>query len=69
MRSGFPKINRDEMGEYVTALPSTAEQRRIAEVLDAHDARIRAEEATLDKLRQVKRGMMDDLLTGRVRVG
>jgi type I restriction enzyme M protein len=35
-------------------------------VLDAHDARIRAEEAVLAKRRQVKRGLMDDLLTGRV---
>jgi hypothetical protein len=35
----------------------------------AHDARIRAEEAELARLRQVKRGLMDDLLTGRVRVG
>jgi hypothetical protein len=35
----------------------------------AHDARIRAEEAELAKLRRVKRGLMDDLLTGRVRVG
>jgi hypothetical protein len=29
---------------------------------------ISAEEDTLAKLRQVKRGLMDDLLTGRVRV-
>jgi type I restriction enzyme S subunit len=48
--------------------PSIHEQRRIAAVLDAHDARIRAEEAVLAKRRQVKRGLMDDLLTGRVRV-
>jgi hypothetical protein len=35
----------------------------------AHDIRIRAGEAELARLRQVKRGLMDDLLTGRVRVG
>jgi hypothetical protein len=29
----------------------------------ARDARIRTEEAELAKLRQVKRGLMDDLLT------
>ena len=68
MRSGFPKINREEMGEYVTTLPPIEEQRRIAAVLHAHDARIRSEEAVLAKRRQVKRGLMDDLLTGRVRV-
>jgi len=32
-------------------VPPLPEQRRIAEILDAHDARIRGEEATLDKLR------------------
>lgn len=52
------------------AIPtSLEEQHRIAEVLDAHDGRIRSEEAYLAKLRLQKRGLMDDLLTGRVRVG
>jgi type I restriction enzyme S subunit len=37
-------------------------------VIDAHDARIRAEEAYRDKLKLLKKGLMDDLLTGRVRV-
>jgi hypothetical protein len=32
------------------------------------NARIRTEEAVLAKRRQVKCGLMDDLLTGRVRV-
>ena len=50
------------------ALPSPTEQDAIAQVYDAHDARIRAEEAYRDKLRLLKKGLMDDLLTGRVRV-
>jgi len=37
-------------------------------MLNAHNARIRAEETEFAKLRQVKRGLMDDLLTARVRV-
>lgn len=49
-------------------LPPINEQHRITEVLDAHDKRIRAEEAYRDKLVLQKRGLMDDLLTGRVRV-
>jgi len=49
--------------------PPLKEQSCIAAILDAYDARIRAEEAMLAKLRQVKRGLMDDLLTGQVRVG
>lgn len=34
----------------------------------AHGVRVRAEEAALAKMRQVKRGLMDDLLIGRVQV-
>jgi len=48
--------------------PTLAEQSRMSAILPAHDARTRAEEAALAKLRQVKAGLMDDLLTGRVRV-
>jgi type I restriction enzyme S subunit len=47
---------------------SVDEQRRIAEVMDAHDARIAAEITELDKLKLQKTGLMHDLLTGRVPV-
>lgn len=52
----------------VLAQPSLAEQEKIAACINAHDARIRAEEAYRDKLKRIKLGLMDDLLTGRVRV-
>lgn len=48
--------------------PTGREQAAIAQCLDAHDARIRAEEAYRDKLKRIKQCLMDDLLTGRVRV-
>ncbi len=50
-------------------LPKEGEQNQIAAILNSHDARIVSEEEELTKLRQVKRGLMHDLLTGRVRVG
>lgn len=54
---------------FLVPVPSRRDEMlAVSRVLDAHDGRIRAEEATLDKLQQVKRGLMDDLLTGRVRV-
>lgn len=68
MRSGFPKINREELGEYQVALPSYNEQERISAILESHDTRILTEEAYLNKLKLQKKGLMDDLLTGRVRV-
>lgn len=43
-------------------------QFKIVEILDAHDARIRTEEQYCDKLKLQKKGLMHDLLTGKVRV-
>lgn len=50
------------------SLPPLDEQRRITQILDAHDARITIEETYHEKLTLLKQGLMDDLLTGRVRV-
>ena len=49
-RSGIPKINRSELGEYTFHLPSRREQRRIAEILDSADEEIAAERHSLEKL-------------------
>jgi len=65
---GNPKLMNSVMAKIPVPLPSYSEQKAIAAVLDTHDTRIRAEEAGLVKLRHVKRGLMDDLLTGKVRV-
>jgi type I restriction enzyme S subunit len=61
-------ISLGQIGKFLFPLPSIREQCRIATILEAHDARIRAEEEILAKRRQLKRGLMDNLLTGRVRV-
>lgn len=49
-------------------VPSEGEQTRIAAVLNAQDARIRAEEVNVEKLKALRSGLVNDLLTGRVRV-
>jgi type I restriction enzyme, S subunit len=49
-------------------LPTRAEQKSIAEVLSDMDAEIAALEAKLIKARQLKQGMMQELLTGRIRL-
>ncbi len=48
--------------------PSLAEQRRIADVLDAGDRAIAARQAERDALARQQRGLMQRLLTGRVRL-
>jgi type I restriction enzyme S subunit len=50
------------------ALPSLPEQTAIAEVLSDMDAEIEALENKLTKARQVKQGMMQELLTGKTRL-
>jgi type I restriction enzyme S subunit len=57
-----PAISLKNLRALTVALPDVDEQERIVAVLDAHDARIRAEEAALVKLRQLKLGLMEDLL-------
>jgi len=61
-------LNYGQLRSFVISWPVANERKRITDTLGAVAARIRAEEVTLAKLRQVKRGLMDDLLTGRVRV-
>jgi len=49
-------------------VPSLAEQSAIAEILGDMDREIDALEAKLTKARQIKQGMMQELLTGRIRL-
>lgn len=62
------KISSAIVRGLLVAVPPLEEQRRIVSIIGAHDERIAAEKARLEKLRKLKAGLMDDLLTGRVRV-
>lgn len=69
VRSGMPKINRAELAEYTIALPPTKiEQEAIDEALSDADALIESVEQLLTKKRQLKRGAMQELLTGKKRL-
>ena len=61
-------LGADRFAQMSLCVPSLDEQHRIAVILNSHDARITAEESYLAKLKQLKKGLMHDLLTGRVRV-
>lgn len=69
LRSGMPKINREELSAFSFAVPiSEIEQQAIAEALGDADALIGAMEALIAKRRDVKRGAMQELLTGERRL-
>jgi len=61
-------INLRDVRRIPIAAPPSAEAACIADMLDAHRVRLDAETSHLDKLRLLKTGLTDDLLSGRVRV-
>jgi type I restriction enzyme S subunit len=67
--SGVPTLNRNDVHEFRVCVPSSsAEQTAIAEVLTDMDAELTALEQRRDKTRALKQGMMQELLTGRIRL-
>lgn len=62
--STMKHIKRGELREFGVTLPvDAAEQRALASVLDTLDTTIRHTEAIIEKLKQVKQGLLHDLLT------
>ena len=59
--------NRAHIASIEMRLPGVDEQTTIATALSDMDAELSALEARLDKTRDLKRGMMQELLTGRIR--
>jgi type I restriction enzyme S subunit len=67
--SGVPTLNRNDAHAFFAALPPTkAEQEAIAAVLSDMDEEIAALEAKITKAQSLKQGMMQELLTGRIRL-
>lgn len=66
--STMANLNTSILGAISIARPTVTEQNEIAKRIASTSMRIRTEERTLQKLRLEKAGLMDDLLTGRVRV-
>ena len=67
--STFDSINSDDVKELIIVFPSNSNEREaIATVLSDMDEEITSLEDKLSKLRQIKLGMMQELLTGRIRL-
>jgi type I restriction enzyme S subunit len=67
--STFDSVNGDDIKAVDIHLPcESSEQNAIADVLSEMDAELAALEARRDKTRELKQGMMQELLTGRIRL-
>lgn len=60
-------LSKTYFNDVVLLLPTKPEQTAIAEILSDMDAEIDALTAKLNKLQKIKQGMMNELLTGRIR--
>jgi len=66
--STFPNIDGKSLRAIMFLLPSLPEQYAISALLSDMDAEIAALEQKRDKTRAVKQGLMQELLTGRIRL-
>lgn len=66
--TGVPSLNRNTLKKIFIPLPSLSEQQRISEILSQIDQTIEKEQQYKEKLERLKQGLMQDLLTGKVRV-
>ena len=66
--TALPALSGRHIGAVSISIPPLAEQRAIASVLSDMDAEIAGLEQRRDKTRAIKQGMMQQLLTGRVRL-
>ncbi len=62
------RISRRTLGEMRISIPSKAEQDNTAAILSTMDAEITSLQSKLNKYRQIKSGMMQNLLTGKIRL-
>jgi len=61
-------ITQEDLDSLVVPLPSLPEQQKIAEVISTLDRKLALERKEKSRLERIKRGLMDLLLTGKVRV-
>ena len=66
--TALPSLSGSVLSAIEFSVPPIAEQTTIATILSDMDAEITALEAKLSKARQIKQGMMQELLTGRIRL-
>jgi type I restriction enzyme, S subunit len=63
MRTGMPKINRNELAPFLFLLPPLPEQNKIASILTTVDDKISSIDSQIQQTEQLKKGLMEKLLT------
>jgi len=66
-RTGMPKINRNDLNKIWILVPPLSEQEKIAEILGRWDRAMELVSEKIDAKEQLKTGLMQQLLTGKVR--
>ena len=66
--TAVPIVNKSLFSKMQLALPPLKEQQNIASILSSHDEVIQVAKHSLNEIRLIKKGLIQDLLTGRVRV-
>jgi len=69
MRSGLPKVNRDDLSMMELRVPSLPAQRRTAAILDEWDSAIAAAEKLVEANRHRKNAIRDALFRSNLRLG
>ena len=64
----YPQISLKQVRETIIPMPTKKEQSAIAALLTVIDSEVAVFEAERDKARAIKQGMMQELLTGRIRL-
>jgi len=63
-----PDLNHGDFYRIPVVIPSLSEQQKIADILSAVDRKLEIERKEKARLEMIKRGLMDLLLTGKIRV-
>ncbi len=66
--SGVPSLSTANINKIRIKKPSFIEQKQIANILTAQDKKIETEKKNLEKLKELKKGLMHELLSGKMRV-
>lgn len=66
--TGVPQLTAPQISKYEIPIPACAEQVAITTIFSDMDSELMTLESRRDKARQLKQGMMQELLTGRIRL-